>query len=102
MSQICEQCVLWHIICYPSGLILFGMVLNPLAQPVTVSWRTDSGECLPWVSQSLPQVLEPLFETINSEDVNNSDEVTLLWSINDMKRVLEVGKQSPVLGLELL
>jgi len=63
---------------FPSGLILFGMVLNPLAQPVTVSWRTDCGECLLWVSQSFPPMLKPLFETINSEDVNNSNEVTML------------------------
>lgn len=47
-------------------------------------------------------MLKLLSETINSEDVNYPDKVTLLWSINDMKWVLEIGKKPSVLGLEHL
>lgn len=77
------------------------MVLYPLAQSQTVGWRADSRETLSRISQPLPQVLKPLLEAINSEDVNDANEIALLWPIDYVNRVFEVRQQTPVLGLKL-
>lgn len=85
----------------PTNHHLLGMVLCPLAQSQTVSRRTDGGETLPRISQPLPQVLKPLLEAINSEDVDNADEIALLWPVYYVNRVFKVWKQPPVLSLKL-
>lgn len=46
----------------------------------------------------LPQMLEPLPEGVNGENVDDADEVALLRSIDDVQRVLQVRQQTPVLG----
>lgn len=80
---------------------LLGMVLYPLAQSQTVSRRADSGETLPRMPQPLPQVFKPLLEAINSKDVNDANEIALLWPVYYVNRVFVVRQQTPVLGLKL-
>lgn len=96
-----------HLLIFPPLLAstlwcgLFGMVLHPLTQSQTVGWRADSGETLSRVSQPLPQVLKPFPEAVNSEDVDDADEIALLWPVYYMDRVFKVRQQPPVLGLKL-
>lgn len=47
---------------------------------------------------ALPQMLQPLPEGVNGEDVDDADEVALLRSIDDVQGVLQVRQQTPVLG----
>lgn len=63
---------------------LLGVVLYPVTQPETVGLWTDGREGAARVSQALPPVLQPLLETVHCENVNNTDEVALLGTINDM------------------
>lgn len=77
------------------------MVLYPVAQSETVSRRADGGETLSRMSQPLPQVFKPLLEAINSKDVNDANEISLLWSVYYVNRIFEVRQQSPVLCLKL-
>lgn len=51
--------------------------------------------------QALPQMLKPLLEAINSEDVNDADEIALFWPIYYVNRVFEVRQQPPILRLKL-
>lgn len=53
------------------------------------------------MSNPLPQVLQPLPEGVDGEDVDNADEVALLRSVDDVQRILEVGQQASVLGPEV-
>lgn len=69
---------------------LLGMVLYPLAQSQTVRRRADRGEALSRISQPLPQVLQSLPEAVNSEDVNDADEIAFLWPIYYVNGVFEV------------
>ena len=86
----------------PLFLSLPGVVLYPLAEPMAVSGGADGGEGLPWVPQSLPPMLQPLLEAVDSEDVDDAHKVAMLRSVNDVQRVFEVGQQPAVLGLEVL
>lgn len=67
---------------------LLSVVLHPLTQPNAVHLWTDGGEGPPWVSQSLPQMLQSLLKAINSENVNDANEIALLRPINGVERIL--------------
>lgn len=77
------------------------MVLEPLTEPEAVGPWTDGGEGPVRVSQALPQMLQTLLQPVNGENVNDANEVALLGPIDHVERVLQVGQQAPVLGLQV-
>lgn len=82
-----------------SGLL--GVVLYPLAQAPAVRPRADCGEGATRMSQCFPQMLQPLLKAVDSENVNYTDEVAPIRPVDDVQRILQVGKQTSILGLEV-
>lgn len=81
--------------------MLLGVVLDPLAEAETVGLRTDGGEGPPRMSETLPQMLQPLLKTVNRENVNDPNEVALLRSVYDVQRIPQVWQQAAVLSREV-
>lgn len=84
-----------------SRLILLGVVLDPLTEPEAVGLWTDGREGAARVSQTLPQMLKTLPQAVNCKNVDDANEVALLWPVDHVERVLQVWQQAPVLGLQV-
>lgn len=99
--NLCCACSVWILLDQLVGLTcsvrvggapliegLLGMILYPLTEPEAVCLWTDSGEGPAWMSQPLPPMLQPLLKTVNCENVNDANEVTLLRPVDNMQRIL--------------
>lgn len=78
------------------------MHLHPLAEATGVASRADGRESPAGITQSLPQVLQPLAESVHSGEVHEAQKIALLRPVQDVKGIGGVRQQPAVLGSRLI
>lgn len=76
-----------------------GVRLHPLTEATGVLSRADGGEGLAWIAHHLPQMLQPFAKPIDSGQIHQAQKITLVWPVQDMEGVGNVGQQPAVLAL---
>lgn len=81
------------------GVESLGVRLHPLTEATGVESRADRGEGLAWIAHHFPQMLQPFAKPIDSGQIHQAQKITLVWPVQDMEGVGDVGQQPAVLVL---
>lgn len=74
------------------------MCLHPSTEATGVVSRADSGDALAWIAYHLPQMFQPFTKPIHGSQIHQAQKIALVWPVQDMEGIGEVGQHPAVLA----